>query len=118
MYYYDAPKSNGNSTNKSLTDYCFVTTVAKNKSIFTKREKQRSDLACELYAKLGHPSQNRFEKLITYINNCSVFIADAKNAIFIYGPNVFAIKGKSVKNKRTQVPMFIPLQVPSSIIDK
>ena len=42
LHYYDTLKSNGNSTNKSLTDYCFVITVAKNKSVFHKTRNTKS----------------------------------------------------------------------------
>ena len=63
LYYYVVPRRS-DKTEECVSDYCFVTTVANNKSIFTRREIEGADRACNLYIKLGRPGQRRFEQIV------------------------------------------------------
>ena len=116
LYFYDVP--NCNNTKAHVSDYSFVTTVENNKSIFTHREIQGADKARDLYVKLGRPGQSHFEDLLgsRYVLNCDVSVADAKCALFIYGPEIYSLKGKLTRHKPTAVPTFVPKAVPDYVL--
>ena len=118
LYFYDIPKRN--NTKAHVSDYSFVTTVENNKSIFTCREIQGADKARNFYIKLGRPGQCRFEDLLgsRYVLNCDVSVADAKHALFIYGPEIYSLKGKLTRHKPTAIPTFAPVAVPNYILKR
>ena len=118
LYYYEVPKKKKDKLDIELDDYCFVTTVTQNKKMFTRREIEAADRARDLYAKIGRPSQERFEKILSEnsIINCPVTVSDAKRVLTIYGPEVAVIKGRSTKQKPSVVPIFKPISLPSYIL--
>ena len=48
VYYFDAADNTHNDTNHNVNDYCFVETVANNKTMFTRRQVNNADLARKL----------------------------------------------------------------------
>ncbi len=60
---------------------------------------------------IGRPSQQQFEFILNnnLIRNCPVTVNDAWRALIIYGPDVPAIKGKTIK------PVHVPTTIPSSV---
>ena len=116
LYFYNVPKRN--NTKAHISDYLFVTTVENNKSIFTRRKIQGADKARNLYIKLGRPGQHCFEDLLGngYVLNCDVSVADAKHAIFIYGPEMYSLKEKLTRHKPTAVPTFVPVAVSNYVL--
>ena len=72
------------------------------------------------HAKLKRPSQRRFEEILATnaIINCDLTPDDARRALIIYGPDVYALKANSVKSKPTIVPSFVPTSLPSYILQE
>ena len=62
LYYYEVPMKKDDKLNDNTNTYCFVTTVANNKIMFTRREIQDSDKAKELHAKISRLEQQIFDK--------------------------------------------------------
>ena len=69
-------------------NYCLVTTVANNKSIFNRKEIDVADKALNLYILIGRPGERRFKQVVSsgYIWNYDAGLPDLKRARFIYGP--------------------------------
>jgi hypothetical protein len=51
------------------------------------------------------------------ILNCPVTVADAKRALYIYGPDVAALMGKTTKGTCPGAPMIELLTVPNFIME-
>ena len=79
LYYYYVPKVNCILDN-TVSDYCFVNTVANNKVMFTRREVQAAERAREIYALIGRPGQQTFEHIVSnsLISNIPINISDVK----------------------------------------
>jgi len=110
LYYHDNAAAAPKSIVAPVIDYSFVTTVAGNNKLCTRREIEGANKARELSKKIGRPSQQQFEKILikNLIRNCPVTINDAKRALLIYGPNVAALKGNTTKGPTKLVPTFTP----------
>lgn len=52
LYFYDTAQNNSNHSKSNVNNYCFVNTVANNKTMFTKRQIKNADLARKLYTVL------------------------------------------------------------------
>jgi hypothetical protein len=93
LYYYD---TRDNVPDKNTV--CLVQSVEETKKFFMKREVDAADLACNLYRKIGRPSQAKFEDIVSknIIRNCPITVDDIRRARIIYGPDVASIKGKTV----------------------
>ena len=74
-------------------------TVDDNKKGFTPNDVKKADLAKRVYEMVGQSSPRDFYNMIKFnmIQNCPVTIADVKAAKRIYGPDVYAIRGKTVR---------------------
>jgi hypothetical protein len=59
LYVFDSASSS-NCTSESVSAYTFVSTVAENKRLFTRREIDDADAARALYRKIGRPSESEF----------------------------------------------------------
>jgi Reverse transcriptase (RNA-dependent DNA polymerase) len=97
-----------------------VQTVAQNKEHFVSREIEQADKARDLYRKLGRPSQQKFEDIISknVITNCPITVDDARRAHIIYGPDLATLKGKTTTGPPTaHVPSFQAVPIPSSMLD-
>ena len=101
-----------------MMDYCLVTTIANNKSIFTRREIEAKEKVRSLYILLGRPGERKFEQVISsdYIHNCNVSFVDVKRAKLIYSPDIYALKGKATKFKPSHVPTLVPIAVPQYVL--
>ena len=118
LYYFDVTSDNSNKS--GINDYFFLETVANNRTMFTSRQVKDADRARILYAKLKRPSQARFESILAsnVLKNCDLTPDDAKRALIIYGPDVFAIKAKSTKDRPTPIPSFVPISLPTYILEQ
>ena len=78
-----------------------VETLEERKMGHTKRELERAEVAKNLYEMIMFPSMNDFKTVIKMngIWKCPVTLDDVKRCEAIYGPNVYALKGKSVRSK-------------------
>jgi len=78
-----------------------VETVEDKKVGFSKRQIERANTARKLYEMIGFPSVRDYKTIIQMnsIRNCPVTIDDIKTCEKIYGPNISALKGKSVRTK-------------------
>jgi hypothetical protein len=73
----------GNPTNASVAGYTMISTVARQKELFSRREVASADQARDLYHKLGRPSEAVFTEILksNFIRNCPVTPSDAKRAL-------------------------------------
>ena len=78
-----------------------LTTVEANKALYTKRQIAGAEKARALYQVIGYPSLRDFLHLLqtNQIKNCPVTVEDVKICQKIYGPDVYALKGKTVRHK-------------------
>ena len=78
-----------------------LTTVSGNKEGFTKRQIKDAERARSLYAALSYPSHKDFRWVIrsNQIKDCPVTVQDVDNAFKIWGKNIAALKGKTVRGK-------------------
>ena len=81
--------------------FTFISTVEDNKKQFTKRQVQQADVAKNLYSKLQFPSWRDFKWIVAagMVRNSPVTLQDIKNCEAIYGKDVAALKGKTVRKK-------------------
>jgi hypothetical protein len=101
---------------RSCASYVFVETVAENKQMFTKRETAGSNLARDLQAGLGYPSNGDLKWIIqaNYLKDNPVGHRDVDVALQIYGPSVALLKGKTVR-KTAPVARQDVVEVPKEI---
>ena len=96
LYYYEASSECGN---------VLVTTVAMNKSRYTKQDVMRATEARKLQRVMGRPSTRDFIEMIEAngIPNCPFNRADVMAAEDIFGPDVGSIKGKTTRRRPGRV---------------
>ena len=97
----------------------FLSTVANQKRSFSQRQVKQADLARKLYRMLGRPNKKTFGSILqnNLILNCSVTSDDAYCALAIYGPNVAALKGKTMgTTAAAQAPTFLAVPLPPKIL--
>ena len=82
-----------------------VQTVEKNKSKFTKNQVDKAELARELYYRIGNPSIQDFKNIVKMktIGNLPITVKDIENAEYIFGPDVYTLKGKSTRTAPSRV---------------
>ena len=114
LYYYDATTNN---SKPSVTSYSFLSTVRDNKTNFTRREIEEAERARVLMWNIGRLSQSDFEHTLGHslIRNCPVTLADAKRALFIWGPDLGSIKGKMVHKTPLHMPDTALVPLPMNI---
>ena len=121
LYFHDtlAPHCTSNQSSATITNYTLVNTVAKNKSLFTRREIKGADQARELYRKIGYPSEKFFQNILSrnLIHNCPITAEDAKQALAIYGPDLATLKGKTTQRSTEHIPGTIPSTLPDYILE-
>ena len=100
-------------------DLILLNTVVENKVKFSNREIEGATKACELHGQIGYPSQAEFINIVKYsmINDCKVTVQYVKNALSIFSLDIFALKGKTVCQKTTQVVTEY-YEIPSEIIER
>jgi hypothetical protein len=106
LYFYDAAENNSCYSKNEIKAYSFILSVESNKNHFHRREIESADLARALYKTIGRPSQQVFEHILNknLIRNCPVTTADAKRAVFIYGPDTGSSQGKLTRQASEHVP--------------
>jgi hypothetical protein len=97
-------------------DFSFITTVEGNKIPFTKRQIESAEKAQSLYASLSYPSVKDFKWILqsNQIKDSPVSVVDAEVALKIWGPNIAALKGKTMHSKPEVVVMNI-VRIPKEI---
>ena len=82
-----------------------IQTVQQNEASYSQRKLATDRRAIYLYSKVGHPSVQDFKAMIknNLILNCPVTIDDIERASKIYGANIVALKGKTVRTKSDPV---------------
>jgi hypothetical protein len=88
--------------------YLFLHTVAGNKASYTRHGIEGADQARDFYRKVGHPSEDDFNKILqnTFLHNCPVTSDDAKRALHIY------------EQQNRGIPNYQPIRIPAPIITK
>ena len=102
----------------SEKEISFMQTVNKNESGYSTRQIFDAKRACELYSKVGFPSNKDFNSLIknNMILNCPVTSNDVDRANTIYGPSITTLKGKSTRTKSKPVVTDY-VDVPPAVLD-
>jgi hypothetical protein len=92
------PKNNNEAVN-------LLTTVEENKSFYTKRQVEQAEAARKLYQIIGFPSLRDYKHLVqtNQIKNCPVTLEDIKICEKIFGPDIYAMKGKTTRKTPKQV---------------
>ena len=100
LYYYDATKQPCKNDGTLL-----VQTVTGNKELFTRRQLDLVDKARKVYALVGRPNYQCFLSMIreSRLRNCPVAIEDALRATDIYGQDIAALRGKTVRHQPVHV---------------
>ena len=76
-----------------------IKTVQQNEAGYSQRQLAAACTAWDLYSKVGHPSIHDYKAMIknNLVLNCPVTLDDIKRASKIYGANIAALKGKTVR---------------------
>ena len=88
-------------TNSPENAVTMVSTVEENKSLYSKGQVVGAKKAKHLYHVIGYPSIRDFKHVVqtNRIKNCPVTVEDINICEKIFGPDVHALKGKSVRKK-------------------
>jgi hypothetical protein len=109
-----------NAVSANVHAYTMVSTVAEHKKMFSPRAIKAADAARALYRRIGRPSEADFQRILrnNLIRNCPVTPDDAKRALIIYGPDIAALKGKTVKSTaEARAPTFVAVPLPAPIME-
>ena len=82
-----------------------VQTVDDNMRQFSKREVGQAQLAREFYIRMGRPSEKDFRRIVSerIVEDCPVSVTDVDNAQIIFGKDLGAIKGRTIRGKLNNV---------------
>jgi hypothetical protein len=85
-----------------------LTTVNDKSRVYTPRQIERANKARALYRMLGRPSERVFRQMLNHglIYNTDVTAEDVTRALDLYGPDIGALKGKTVRS--TPSPVTLP----------
>ena len=103
----------------SVISYSYATLVSENKKSFARREIEGVDNAKSLFRSHGMPSYQAFIEAIenNHIHDCPVTAADVKRCVYIYGPEIAILKGKTKRKQPIHVPHINSVPLPKSISD-
>ena len=126
LYYFDAkdeaelPKDKNikEEVQNYLIEVNLLSTVAENKSLFSRREIQGAKNARILQQSLGWPSTTTYKSYVknNLIRNCGVTIDDIERSLKIYGTPVPLIKGKMTYIGPTTNDMSVTYLPPDIIV--
>ena len=90
---------------KHNEDFAFVETVEENKHGLTKRQITGAKAARQLYSALQYPSIKDFKWIVqsNQIKDCPVTVADIEAANQIWGKDIAALKGKTIRTRPVPV---------------
>ena len=88
-------------------------------NLFSPRQVDKAEKARDLFILLGRPSAKSFRYVITHqlIKNNTVDVTDVDRADQIFGPDLGALKGKTVRSSPAPVVTLPPLAVTKPIFD-
>ena len=91
LFYHDTKKC----------DITFINTVEENKSMFSQCDYENVKQARELYAQVGFLSMKDYINMVEFklIDNCPITARDIFNTQKIFGKDMHALKGKTVRIK-------------------
>jgi hypothetical protein len=95
-----------------------TTTVDGNRKNFSQRDYSQAKLAREIQSRIGYPSTSTFLKIVdeNQLPNIPVSRRDILNAELIFGPNVDALRGRTVR--QAPLPVTVHLNdLPSELMD-
>ena len=106
-------------TKKHVSAYSFITLITENKAQLSKRGLTGADQTRELYRKIGYPGYQHFSYLqdTDYFRNCTVTTDDVKRALYIYGKDIVALKGKMTRLKASPIINTLKIEPPKSIVN-
>ena len=108
---------------RDVEEIMLITTVDDNKNQASAHDYSRAKIARALQRRIDRPTTKTFIHYVgeNLIPNCPITVHDIKNAEFIWGPELGALKGKTTRQTSPQIRMennSIPVQVhPSSSWD-
>ena len=119
LYIYHPLGEASDNTSTSVSAYSLIQTVAKNKTLFTRKQLEAADRARELARLLNRPSDSLLEHILNHghLLNCSITADDVKRARQIYGPDISFLKGHQTNSGTSpHVPTLTPIAVPPHIL--
>ena len=95
-----------------------LNTVKENELGYTKQQIEQARRARNLYGMIGYPSVMDYKNSVKHnlINNCPIIVKDIEAAEKIYGPDIAALKGKTVRKQPMKVNTEI-IAVPKKLRD-
>ena len=80
------------------------------------RDAERARALCR---NIGSPSKAEFEHIVkeNFVRNCPITVEDSKRYLDIWGPEIYYLQGKTVKNKCKKVPKFVPINMEPIILE-
>jgi hypothetical protein len=120
LYFHDVRwgKQQPNGPTVPIKAVTLLNTIAENKNSYSPADIEKADLAKRVYEMVGRPSYRDFCNMIKFhmIKNCPVTLRDIKIAESIYGKDVYAVRGKTVRIQPTHVRDDVIVPVPPSIL--
>jgi hypothetical protein len=103
LYYYNFMKSVKRQEEKTMV----VNMAEELQQNYTRREREGADRARRLYVIVRRPSDETLKGMLNkgLVLNNPVTVSDYENAVAIYGKDLGAIKGKTVRSKSEHVPV-------------
>ncbi len=120
LYMYKPPESFIKENQSSgISHNSIVTTVRDNMQGYTTKQIQLADDARKLYHLIGTPSLKNFKAIVkgNMIKNIPISVDDIDRAEKIYGPDIYAIKGKSTRSAPKPVVNNL-IEIPKELITK
>ena len=102
------------------TGTALVTTVADNASNYTHADYSRALLARKTQQIIGRPSTRDYIRYVenNLIPNCPITRRDIVIAEHIFGPDVGALKGKTMRRRPLGVGLYNHTPIPSTVVDQ
>ena len=117
LYIYNTENTLRN--NNTPLGHSFLNLTTENMSNFTNSQIRQAERAKKLYTAIGMPSYDKYMDLLNKnsIKNCPVTVDDVKRALFIWGPEVATIKGKTTRINPKHTPSTVTLPLPKTTQD-